>query len=115
MLRLNDANDYNSATLSYYDNEKKFRANSSVGGQNAKRTTHLNDCFAIQAKLDPKHRHVLAFYTKEDCLCTVLGLKAELDQWLDAIQDIFRLSTEYQKRKLRDFGLLVIFESIVCH
>lgn len=104
VLRLNDLNDYNRATLSYYDNERKFRSNPNTGGQSPKRTIHLNDCFTIAPKVDPKHKHVLALYTKEDCLCTGCEDETQLADWLDAIRVILRLSTEYQQRPLRDFG-----------
>nr|XP_023017350.1 insulin receptor substrate 1 isoform X1 [Leptinotarsa decemlineata] len=69
-----------SARLEYYDTEKKFNA-----GQAPKRSIPLKTCFNINKRIDTKHKHVIALYTKDDCFCVVLDSEEELDGWLKAL------------------------------
>ncbi|KAG5880114.1 hypothetical protein JTB14_027054 [Gonioctena quinquepunctata] len=69
-----------SARLEYYDSEKKFNV-----GQPPKRSIPLKTCFNINKRIDTKHKHVIALYTKDDCFCVVLDSEEELDGWLKAL------------------------------
>ncbi|KAK5641019.1 hypothetical protein RI129_009566 [Pyrocoelia pectoralis] len=69
-----------SARLDYYDSEKKFN-----NGQPPKRSIPLKTCFNINKRVDTKHKHVIALYTKDDCFCLVLESEDELEAWLKAL------------------------------
>ncbi|XP_063917570.1 insulin receptor substrate 1-B isoform X2 [Zophobas morio] len=69
-----------SARLEYYDSERKFH-----GGQPPKRSIPLKNCFNINRRLDTKHKHVIALYTKDDCFCVVLESEEDVDGWLKAL------------------------------
>lgn len=69
-----------SARLEYYDSEKKFN-----NGQPPKRSIPLKTCFNINKRVDTKHKHVIALYTKDDCFCIVLENEDELEAWLKAL------------------------------
>ncbi|KAF5290513.1 hypothetical protein FQA39_LY03617 [Lamprigera yunnana] len=69
-----------SARLEYYDTEKKFN-----NGQPPKRSIPLKTCFNINKRVDTKHKHVIALYTKDDCFCIVLENEDELEAWLKAL------------------------------
>lgn len=69
-----------SARLEYYDSEKKFN-----NGQAPKRCIPLKTCFNINKRVDTKHKHVIALYTKDDCFCIVLESEEELEAWLKAL------------------------------
>ncbi|KAF5288449.1 hypothetical protein FQR65_LT02101 [Abscondita terminalis] len=69
-----------SSRLEYYDTEKKFN-----NGQPPKRSIPLKTCFNINKRVDTKHKHVIALYTKDDCFCIVLENEDELEAWLKAL------------------------------
>ncbi|XP_064213373.1 insulin receptor substrate 1 isoform X3 [Tribolium castaneum] len=69
-----------SARLEYYDSERKFN-----NGLPPKRSIPLKNCFNINKRLDTKHKHVIALYTKDDCFCVVLDNDDDLDSWLKAL------------------------------
>lgn len=69
-----------SARLEYYDNEKKYRST-----QPPKRSISLKACFNINKRVDTKHKHVIALYTKDDCFCMVLECERDLDDWLKSL------------------------------
>ncbi|XP_044252885.1 insulin receptor substrate 1 isoform X3 [Tribolium madens] len=69
-----------SARLEYYDTAKKFNS-----GLPPKRSIPLKNCFNINKRLDTKHKHVIALYTKDDCFCVVLDNDDDLDSWLKAL------------------------------
>ncbi|XP_031354397.1 insulin receptor substrate 1-like isoform X2 [Photinus pyralis] len=69
-----------SARLEYYDSEKKFN-----NGLPPKRSIPLKTCFNINKRVDTKHKHVIALYTKDDCFCLVLESEDELEAWLKAL------------------------------
>lgn len=68
------------ARLEYYDSEKKFR-----NGTPPKRSIMLKTCFNINKRLDTKHKHVIALYTKDDCFCVILENEEDLEAWLKAL------------------------------
>nr|CAD7259244.1 unnamed protein product [Timema shepardi] len=69
-----------SARLEYYDSEKKWKSHHAP-----KRTIRLKTCFNINRRLDKKHKHVIALYTKDDCFCLVLESEEDLEAWLKAL------------------------------
>ncbi|KAK1122111.1 hypothetical protein K0M31_009950 [Melipona bicolor] len=68
------------ACLEYYDSKKKFE-----NRQPPKRSIFLNSCFNINRRMDTKHKHVIALYTKDECFCLILESEKELDEWLKAM------------------------------
>ncbi|KAK9301327.1 hypothetical protein QLX08_006264 [Tetragonisca angustula] len=68
------------ACLEYYDSKKKFE-----NRQLPKRSILLNSCFNINRRMDTKHKHVIALYTKDECFCLILESEKELDEWLKAM------------------------------
>lgn len=66
-----------SARLEYYDSERKYN-----DGSAPKRCINLKSCFNINRRLDIKHKHVIALYTKDDCFCIVLETEQDLEIWL---------------------------------
>lgn len=73
-----------SARLEYYDNRKKELQ------RQPKRSIPLRACFNINRRLDTKHKHVIALYTKDDCFCVVLESERDLDAWLKALLSLQR-------------------------
>lgn len=71
------------ARLEYYDNEKKWKL-----GTHPKRCIILKTCFNINRKLDTKHKHALALYTKDDCFTIILDNDDELDAWLRTLLEL---------------------------
>ncbi|XP_076647170.1 insulin receptor substrate 1 chico isoform X2 [Halictus rubicundus] len=65
------------ACLEYYDNKKKFE-----NRQSPKRSILLDSCFNINKRVDTKHKHVIALYTKDECFCLILENEKELNEWL---------------------------------
>ncbi|XP_063244069.1 uncharacterized protein LOC134543147 isoform X2 [Bacillus rossius redtenbacheri] len=74
-----DCSEY-SSRLEYYDSEKKWKTHHAP-----KRCIVLKMCFNINRRLDTKHKHVIALYTKDDCFCLVLETEEELEDWLKAL------------------------------
>nr|XP_012143041.1 PREDICTED: insulin receptor substrate 1 isoform X6 [Megachile rotundata] len=66
--------------LEYYDSKKKFE-----NRQPPKRSILLDSCFNINKRVDTKHKHVIALYTKDECFCLILESEKELDEWLKAM------------------------------
>ncbi|KAI4478135.1 hypothetical protein M0804_012093 [Polistes exclamans] len=66
-----------SACLEYYDTKKKFESK-----QLPKRSILLHSCFNINKRVDTKHKHVIALYTKDECFCLILDNENELNEWL---------------------------------
>ncbi|XP_071955441.1 uncharacterized protein [Antedon mediterranea] len=79
------------STLEYYDSEKKF-----LSGSTSKRAIQLNCCFNINKKHDPKHKYMLALYTRNDCFCIVLENEQVQDEWLEALIQL-QPNREYNK------------------
>ncbi|XP_052823463.1 uncharacterized protein LOC106876466 isoform X2 [Octopus bimaculoides] len=71
------------ARLEYYDSEKKYRSYSVP-----KRSIELNSCFNINKKIDPKHKHAVSLFTKDDCFSIVAENAEEQDAWLDCLLDL---------------------------
>ncbi|XP_076168629.1 insulin receptor substrate 1 chico isoform X4 [Ptiloglossa arizonensis] len=65
------------ACLEYYDSKKKFE-----NRQPPKRSIMLDSCFNINKRVDTKHKHVIALYTKDECFCLIFESEKELDEWL---------------------------------
>ncbi|XP_043685810.1 insulin receptor substrate 1 isoform X1 [Vespula pensylvanica] len=68
------------ACLEYYDSKKKFESK-----QSPKRSILLHSCFNINKRVDTKHKHVIALYTKDECFCLILDNEKELNEWLKAM------------------------------
>ncbi|KAK2582641.1 hypothetical protein KPH14_004920 [Odynerus spinipes] len=68
------------ACLEYYDSKKKFE-----NKHPPKRSILLHSCFNINKRVDTKHKHVIALYTKDECFCLILDNEKELDEWLKAM------------------------------
>lgn len=68
------------ACLEYYDSKKKFD-----NREAPKRSIMLDSCFNINKRVDTKHKHIIALYTKDECFCLSLKSEKELDQWLKAM------------------------------
>lgn len=66
-----------SARLEYYDTQRKY-----THKEPPKRCVNLKSCFNINRRLDTKHKHVIALYTKDDCFCIVLESEQDLERWL---------------------------------
>lgn len=73
----------NSARLEYYDSEKKWRSH----GQ-PKKLIPLNSCFNITRRLDTRQKHVIAMYTRDECLCVVAEDEETLTDWLSALLEL---------------------------
>lgn len=84
LLRAESAD--SSARLEYFDTEKKYRHNPG----HPKRSIPLKACFNINKRLDTKHKHVIALYTKDDCFCVVLESEKDLEDWLKALLSVQR-------------------------
>ncbi|XP_078032609.1 insulin receptor substrate 1 chico isoform X4 [Augochlora pura] len=65
------------ACLEYYDSKKKYESK-----QPPKRSILLDSCFNINKRVDTKHKHVIALYTKDECFCLMLENEKELHEWL---------------------------------
>ncbi|XP_031836370.1 insulin receptor substrate 1 chico isoform X4 [Nomia melanderi] len=65
------------ACLEYYDSKKKFD-----NRHPPKRSILLDSCFNINKRVDTKHKHVIALYTKDECFCLILENEKELNDWL---------------------------------
>lgn len=72
-----------SARLEYYDSERKFN-----NGLRPKRSIPLKNCFNINRRLDTKHKHVIALYTKDDCFCVGLDNEEDVENWLKALLEL---------------------------
>ncbi|XP_076761841.1 insulin receptor substrate 1 chico isoform X4 [Xylocopa sonorina] len=68
------------ACLEYYDSKKKYD-----NRQPPKRSILLDSCFNINRRMDTKHKHVIALYTKDECFCLILETEKELQEWLKAM------------------------------
>ena len=68
------------ACLEYYDSKKKYDNRS-----NPKRSITMRSCFNINRRVDTKHMHVIALYTKDECFSLILDNEKELDEWLNAM------------------------------
>lgn len=68
------------ACLEYYDSRKKFE-----NRQPPKRSISLHSCFNINKRVDTKHKHVIALYTKDECFCLILDNERDLEEWLKAM------------------------------
>lgn len=71
------------ARLEYYDSEKKYRA-----GAGCKRSIELAGCFNINKKMDPKHKHAISLFTKDDCFSVVAENVDEQESWLGCLLDL---------------------------
>jgi len=77
------------ARLEYFDNEKKFKT-----GVSAKRIIVLKNCFSINAKSDPRHRHAVILYTKDDCFGVAFDSDTDCQEWLSLMLDLRSQSIE---------------------
>lgn len=68
------------ACLEYYDSKKKFD-----NRHPPKRSISMRSCFNINRRVDTKHSHVIALYTKDECFSLILDSEKELDDWLKAM------------------------------
>lgn len=84
-------------TISYYDNEKKFKDKSIP-----RREILLADCFAVARIPDPK-KIILGIYTKEDLLSLIMENEEQFTDWLRSIRAILYSLPEYKSRPLKDF------------
>ncbi|XP_045478421.1 insulin receptor substrate 1 isoform X4 [Harmonia axyridis] len=64
------------ARLEYYDSEKKYQS-----GIAPRKSIIMKTCFNINQLSDPKHKHVIALYTKDECLKLAIDDKQEADEW----------------------------------
>ncbi|XP_044760699.1 insulin receptor substrate 1 isoform X5 [Coccinella septempunctata] len=64
------------ARLEYYDSEKKYQS-----GVAPRKSIIMKTCFNINQLSDPKHKHVIALYTKDECLKLAIDDKQEADEW----------------------------------
>lgn len=92
------------ATISYYDTEKKFRANPDSSSQLPRRTTFIKHCWAVQRKFDKSNKHVMAIYTREDMLATVCEDERTLEEWLRAIWEVMGTVLALLAKPIYDFG-----------
>ena len=74
------------ARLEYFDSEKKYKNGAGV----PKRSIVLKECLSINTKLDAKHKHAIALYTKEDCFAMVCENDAEQREWMKALEELQR-------------------------
>ncbi|XP_054161057.1 serine-rich adhesin for platelets-like isoform X2 [Oppia nitens] len=90
---LRDHNDSNMGSLSYFDSEKKFRHNN---GQQPKRLIYLKDCFSINRKIDGKHKHAIALYTRDECFTTIVEDAEQQRQWLEALHALQNQTNDFR-------------------
>ena len=80
------------ARLEYYDSEKKYRT-----GAGCKRSIELAGCFNINKKMDPKHKHAISLFTKDDCFSVVAENVDEQESWLGCLLDLQNDSYHFGK------------------
>uniref|UniRef100_A0A336LNF4 Insulin receptor substrate 1 n=1 Tax=Culicoides sonorensis TaxID=179676 RepID=A0A336LNF4_CULSO len=74
------------AHLRYYDSEKKYKQSlTKRDTSSSKRCIILRECFNINRRMDTKHQHVLALYTKEEGFCIIFDDEEELKRWFDIL------------------------------
>ncbi|XP_025409244.1 insulin receptor substrate 1-B isoform X2 [Sipha flava] len=79
------------ARLEYYENEKKWRNNASP-----KKVIVLKTCFNIDKRVDSRTKKTLiCLYTKENYFCILFDSDKELDEWLDLMLVLQRVTKEF--------------------
>lgn len=96
-------NDNEPAHLDYYENEKKFRANSC----SYKRSILLKDCFAVIKKNDPRFQKsgifVFAIYTRDGCFSLMFDNESEMSSWYALINEV-HLKSIAKNNMIHDYG-----------
>ncbi len=91
-------------SLSYYDSEKKFRANPDSSSQAPRRTILLKHVWNVHHKFDAKHRFVMAIYTREEMFATICDDEESLNSWIKTIRGQLAQMGQFFSRPFREFG-----------
>uniref|UniRef100_A0A8C7CXN8 Insulin receptor substrate 2 n=1 Tax=Oncorhynchus kisutch TaxID=8019 RepID=A0A8C7CXN8_ONCKI len=78
------------ARLEYYESEKKWKNKSA-----AKRVILLDSCLCINKRADSKHKHLIAFYTKDEYLAVAAENEQEQESWFRVLSDMIEEGKVY--------------------
>uniref|UniRef100_A0AAZ3SL19 Insulin receptor substrate 2 n=1 Tax=Oncorhynchus tshawytscha TaxID=74940 RepID=A0AAZ3SL19_ONCTS len=78
------------ARLEYYESEKKWKNKSA-----AKRVILLDSCLCINKRADSKHKHLIAFYTKDEYFAVAAENKQEQESWFRVLSDMIEEGKVY--------------------
>ncbi|XP_029476830.2 insulin receptor substrate 2-B-like [Oncorhynchus nerka] len=108
---LRGPSDTGPSRLEYYDSEKKFRngmksvckSPSAVGSP--KKVIYLYQCFTVSKRVDSKHKHLIALYTKDEHFVMIAENEEEQEDWYLALSDlVIQEKKEYQDAEELDDG-----------
>lgn len=103
VLRRNHPVEKSHISLSYYDSEKKFRANPDSSSQAPRRTILLKHVWNVHHKFDAKHRFVMAIYTREEMFATICDDEESLNSWIKTIRGQLAQMGQFFSRPFREF------------
>ncbi|XP_071185322.1 insulin receptor substrate 2-like [Salvelinus alpinus] len=78
------------ARLEYYESEKKWKNKSA-----AKRVILLDSCLCINKRADSKHKHLIAFYTKDEYFAVAAENEQEQESWFRVLSDMIEEGKVY--------------------
>uniref|UniRef100_A0A4W5P388 Insulin receptor substrate 2 n=1 Tax=Hucho hucho TaxID=62062 RepID=A0A4W5P388_9TELE len=78
------------ARLEYYESEKKWKNKSA-----AKRVILLDSCLCINKRVDSKHKHLIAFYTKDEYFAVAAENEHEQESWFRVLSDLIEEGKVY--------------------
>lgn len=78
------------ARLEYYESEKKWKNKSA-----AKRVILLDSCLCINKRADSKHKHLIAFYTKDEYFAVAAENEHEQESWFRVLSDLIEEGKVY--------------------
>ncbi|XP_038836080.1 insulin receptor substrate 2-like [Salvelinus namaycush] len=78
------------ARLEYYESEKKWKNKSA-----AKRVILLDSCLCINKRADSKHKHLIAFYTKDEYFAVAAENEQEQESWFRVLSDLIEEGKVY--------------------
>ncbi|XP_055791482.1 insulin receptor substrate 2-B-like [Salvelinus fontinalis] len=112
---LRGPSDTGPSRLEYYDSEKKFRngmksvckSPSAVGSP--KKVIYLYQCFTVSKRVDSKHKHLIALYTKDEHFVMIAENEEEQEDWYLALSDlVIQEKKEYRDAEELDDGYWTI-------
>ncbi|KAK6325093.1 hypothetical protein J4Q44_G00044350 [Coregonus suidteri] len=93
------------ARLEYYESEKKWKNKSA-----AKRVILLDSCLCINKRADSKHKHLIAFYTKDEYFAVAAENEQEQESWFRVLSDLIREGKVYDSPTSNSTTSLFSFE-----
>lgn len=91
-------------SLSYYESEKKFRANPDSSSQQPRRTILLKHVWNVHKKFDKNERSVMAIYTREEMFATICDDDESLQDWISTIRCELSQMGQFFSRPYREYG-----------